>query len=197
MPPASRSGRAPRQSTRVPQPTHRAQAPRVRPRSLPHTVRFAWCGRIGTHTEQGTDYCGSGPRGFPTHASAAARRATVSPHTQLTPAWDDTRSSGAPPSSHPLSVEAVAQTDPQSGASISRGTTVPGSTSNCASSGTKPRRQGEFVVFVPPLHEQTLQDRLRNGLDEDQASTSARAAPTSLLHLWEAAVTRLLSPSMR
>jgi len=33
--------------------------------------------------------------------------------------------------------------------------------------------------------------------DEDQASTSARAAPTSLLHLWEAAVTRLLSPSMR
>ena len=66
-------------------------------------------------------------------------------------------------------MEAVAQTGPQSGASMSRGITVLGSAPNRCPSGTTPRRQSNSVVSVPPLHEQPLLDCLRNGLDDQQS----------------------------
>jgi hypothetical protein len=64
----------------------------------------------------------------------------------------------------PMHMEAVAQIGPQTGASISRGTTVVGEGTGGGSFGTTPTKREESAVLVPPLRMQPFLGCLRNRL---------------------------------
>jgi hypothetical protein len=65
-------------------------------------------------------------------------------------------------------MEAVAQTGPETGAPISRGTTVAESTQRRSFVGTTPTRGAKSAAFVPPLRVQPDFTYLRDSLDDNQ-----------------------------
>jgi hypothetical protein len=106
------------------------------------------------------------------------------------------RSASADPNRLLLSMEAVAQTSPQTGLLISRGTTLARSAVAIVSVGRRQRDSSKFAVFIPQLLAQPDFTHLRDSLHAKQQSAE-RLRPPFLPPEREQRVPRTALPTAR